>query len=68
MWPFFVYSFDTGVGALVMSDQFLQISARLDSSYCYGLGEHEHKSFKLNFNWTKHVMFSRDQPPAVSMK
>jgi len=55
--------FDTSVGALVMSDQFLQISAKLDTAQCYGFGEHEHKSFVLDFNWKKLGMFSRDQPP-----
>lgn len=48
-----------------MSDQFLQVSAKLDAAHCYGLGEHEHKSFALDFNWKKLGMFSRDQPPAV---
>ena len=61
-----IFRFDTSVGALVMSDQFLQISAKLDTAQCYGFGEHEHKSFVLDFNWKKLGMFSRDQPPTVS--
>ena len=64
-WYKFNCRFDTNVGALVMSDQFLQISAKLDSAHCYGFGEHEHKSFALDFNWKKLGMFSRDQPPTV---
>ena len=50
-----------------MSDQFLQISAKLDSAQCYGFGEHEHKSFALDFNWKTLAMFSRDQPPTVNL-
>ena len=59
--------FDTGVGALVLADQFLQISAKLESANCYGFGEHEHQAFMLDFNWSKLGMFSRDQPPGVSI-
>ncbi|RDD42442.1 Sucrase-isomaltase, intestinal [Trichoplax sp. H2] len=56
--------FDTSLGGFVFEDQFLQISSKLPSRYVYGLGEHEHRSFKHeNFNWKRWPMFSRDQPP-----
>ncbi|XP_071117585.1 maltase-glucoamylase-like isoform X2 [Haliotis cracherodii] len=53
---------DTGVGGLTFSDQFLQIATRLPSDKVYGLGENQHKSFKhdLTKTWP---MWSRDQPP-----
>ncbi|XP_046544792.1 LOW QUALITY PROTEIN: sucrase-isomaltase, intestinal-like [Haliotis rubra] len=53
---------DTGVGGLTFSDQFLQIATRLPSDKVYGLGENHHKSFKhdLTKTWP---MWSRDQPP-----
>ncbi len=51
---------------MVLSDQYLQISAKLDTTFCYGFGEHEDESFVMNFNWTKLGMFSRDEPPWVN--
>lgn len=62
---FFSYSFDTGVGGLVLSDQFLQLSTRLPSENVFGLGENVHDSFKHQFgkSWPA---FARDQPPFVS--
>ncbi|KAH8039100.1 hypothetical protein HPB51_005061 [Rhipicephalus microplus] len=55
--------FDTGVGALVFSHQFLQISARLPSSLVYGLGEHVHDHFKHDMNWRTWAIFNRDAFP-----
>nr|KAG5709613.1 hypothetical protein BaRGS_001663 [Batillaria attramentaria] len=54
--------FDTGVGGLVLSDQFLQLVTRLPSDNVYGMGENSHDSFKHQFgrSWPA---FSRDQPP-----
>ena len=57
-----IFRFDTGVGGLVLSDQFLQIASKLPSKNVFGFGEHVHDSFKHEFNkyW---AAFSRDQPP-----
>lgn len=60
-----VSSFDTEVGGLVLSDQFLQITTRLPSRNIYGLGENVHDTFRhqLNLSWPA---FARDQPAGVS--
>ncbi|XP_022104698.1 maltase-glucoamylase, intestinal-like [Acanthaster planci] len=54
---------DTSLGPLIFSDQFLQITTTLPSSNLYGFGENEHPSFRHNIQWTSWGMFSRDQPP-----
>jgi len=51
--------FDTRVGGLTFSDQFLQISSLLPSENIYGLGEHV-LGLKLDTKWTKLSLFSRD--------
>uniref|UniRef100_A0A0B7B0J4 Glycoside hydrolase family 31 TIM barrel domain-containing protein n=1 Tax=Arion vulgaris TaxID=1028688 RepID=A0A0B7B0J4_9EUPU len=58
-----IWDIGLGPGSLILSDQFLQISSKLPSSNVYGLGEHEHNSFRheLNKTWPS---FSRDQPPS----
>ncbi|XP_011379112.1 sucrase-isomaltase, intestinal [Pteropus vampyrus] len=56
--------FDTSVGPLVYSDQYLQISTRLPSTYMYGLGEHIHKRYRHDLNWKTWPIFTRDQLPA----
>ncbi|KAF4021015.1 hypothetical protein G4228_012809 [Cervus hanglu yarkandensis] len=55
--------FDTSIGPLVYSDQYLQISARLPSEYIYGLGEHIHKRFRHDLYWKTWPIFTRDQLP-----
>ena len=61
-----VFSLDTGVGGLVLSEQFLQLSTKLPSSHLYGLGEHSRHTFRRQFqthnSWPA---FARDQPPGV---
>lgn len=47
---------------MIFSDQFLQISAKLPSSYIYGLGEHR-SNFKLSTNWQRFTMFNHDSIP-----
>ncbi|VFV36808.1 sucrase-intestinal, partial [Lynx pardinus] len=55
--------FDTSIGPLVYSDQYLQISTRLSSEYIYGIGEHIHKRFRHDLNWKTWPIFTRDQLP-----
>ncbi|XP_016017508.2 sucrase-isomaltase, intestinal isoform X1 [Rousettus aegyptiacus] len=56
--------FDSSVGPLVYSDQYLQISTRLPSAYMYGIGEHVHKRYRHDLNWKTWPIFNRDQLPA----
>ncbi|XP_053395701.1 maltase-glucoamylase-like [Mercenaria mercenaria] len=55
---------DTGVGGLVLSDQFLQISTKLPTKKVYGFGENLHDQFQHDFNFTTWPMFARDQAPS----
>ncbi|XP_058151204.1 sucrase-isomaltase, intestinal [Dasypus novemcinctus] len=55
--------FDTSIGPLVYSDQYLQISAKLPSEYIYGFGEHIHKRFRHDLYWKTWPIFTRDQLP-----
>lgn len=55
--------FDTSIGPLVYSDQYLQISTRLTTEYIYGLGEHIHKRFRHDLYWKTWPIFTRDQLP-----
>ncbi|XP_051839078.1 sucrase-isomaltase, intestinal [Antechinus flavipes] len=55
--------FDTTVGPLVYSDQYLQISTKLPSNYFYGIGEHIHKRFRHDTYWKNWPIFTRDELP-----
>ena len=55
--------FDSGLGGLVLSDQFLQISGKLPSENIYGFAEHEQPSFKHAVDWVTWGMWARDHPP-----
>ncbi|XP_036206938.1 sucrase-isomaltase, intestinal [Myotis myotis] len=55
--------FDTSIGPLVYSDQYLQISTRVPSEYIYGFGEHIHKRFRHDLYWKTWPIFTRDQLP-----
>lgn len=55
--------FDTSLGGLTFSDQFLQISTKLPSDTLYGFGEHEHQTLAHSFDWETYGMYARDQPP-----
>ncbi|KAM4694349.1 sucrase-isomaltase, intestinal-like [Discoglossus pictus] len=55
--------FDTSIGPLLYSDQFLQLSIRLGSSNIYGLGEHVHRQYKHDINWRTWPIFTRDWFP-----
>ena len=51
----------------IFEDQFIQIATQPPSSYVYGFGEQEHKSFKHNLSaWEVLPIFTRDQFPFVS--
>jgi hypothetical protein len=56
-------SWDTSVGGLTFSEQFLQISTKLPSRDIYGFGENLHKSFRHDLSHRTWPMWSRDQPP-----
>lgn len=55
--------FDSSIGPLLFSDQFLQFSTHLPSANVYGLGEHVHQQYRHNMNWKTWPMFSRDTTP-----
>ncbi|VDM67975.1 unnamed protein product [Strongylus vulgaris] len=56
--------FDTSIGGLIFSDQFIQIATRLPSDAMYGWGENSHPTLKHNFNrYTSWAMFARDEWP-----
>ncbi|KAG6936043.1 maltase-glucoamylase, partial [Chelydra serpentina] len=56
---------DTSLGDLIFSKQYLQITTTVPSTSIYGFGEHEHPSFKHDMNFVNYGMFSRDQPPTT---
>ncbi|XP_069737638.1 maltase-glucoamylase-like [Phaenicophaeus curvirostris] len=60
--------FDTTIGPLVFSQQFLQLSIKLPSSNIYGVGEHVHKQYRHDVNWKTWPMFSRDTAPSGNME
>ena len=63
IFDFFVYRFDTvSAGALIFSDQFLQISSTLPTKFVYGLGEHR-KPFLKDVNWKQFSFWNADQWP-----
>ncbi|ESP01428.1 hypothetical protein LOTGIDRAFT_212916 [Lottia gigantea] len=49
-------------GGFIFADQFLQLSYFLPSQFIYGLGEHR-DSLLHSMNWTRFVLWNRDQPP-----
>lgn len=58
---------DSSVGVFIFEDQYLQISTKPPSSFVFGFGEQEHKSFKHNLSaWEVLPIFTRDQFPFVS--
>ncbi|GFS67160.1 maltase-glucoamylase, intestinal, partial [Nephila pilipes] len=54
---------DTSIGGLVLSDQFLQISSYLPSTNIYGLGEHTHETLRHDLDYKTWPMFARDRFP-----
>ncbi|XP_050706876.1 maltase-glucoamylase-like isoform X2 [Eriocheir sinensis] len=70
--PFFFYVaredngtilFDTRIGGLTFTDQFLSISTILPSKNVYGLGENAHDSFRHAMDGKVWPIFGRDQGP-----
>ena len=59
-----LYRFDSSVGPMIFSDQFIQISSLLSSDSIYGLGEHM-LGLKLSTKWNLLTLFARDigDPP-----
>ena len=55
--------FDSGLGGLTVSDQFLQISGLLPSDNVYGFAEQEQPSFRHDLHWKTWGMFARDHAP-----
>ncbi|GIY52234.1 hypothetical protein CDAR_606791 [Caerostris darwini] len=56
--------FKTNLSQLVYSDQFLQLSSYLPSSYIYGIGEN-YGNFLKSVNWTRLTLFNTDKEPAA---
>lgn len=54
--------FDTRIGSLIFSDQFIQITSLLPSNFLYGLGENQ-ESFLHSFDWQRVTLFNADQVP-----
>lgn len=46
---------------------FIQVSTRLASENIYGFGETEHPTYRHNLDFHTWGMFSKDQPPGVSI-
>lgn len=57
---------DTNSPGFIYSDQFLQITTKLASSYVYGFGEHLHRQYLHDLNWKTWSVFARDNPPVDS--
>ena len=59
---------DTGVGGLILSDQYLQLATRLPSHNLYGFGENLHRSFRHSPDTQPRLYpaFARDVAPTVS--
>jgi alpha-glucosidase (family GH31 glycosyl hydrolase) len=58
--------FDTSVGPLIYTDQYIEFSSRLANTYLYGLGEHRHETlYKTTDNWDSYSFWNRDDPPYI---
>ncbi|XP_071531841.1 maltase-glucoamylase-like isoform X2 [Panulirus ornatus] len=55
--------FDTRIGGLTFSEQFLSVTTTLPSKNVYGMGENAHDSFRHVFKGETWPIFSRDQGP-----
>lgn len=58
--------FDTSLGGLTFSDQFLQITTKLPSKNLYGIGENEQSSFRHSFDkFPVYPLFANGWSPDV---
>ncbi|XP_023929978.1 sucrase-isomaltase, intestinal [Lingula anatina] len=55
--------FDTALPGFTFTDQYLQLTTRLNSSHVYGFGEHNHGRYKHDMNWRRWPIFSRGTGP-----
>ena len=55
--------FDSSLGPLIVSEQYLQLAGNLPSDKIYGFGEQEQPSFRHDVNWRTWGMFARDHAP-----
>ena len=62
-----VRSWDTSIGGLTFHNQYLQLSTKLGCVALYGFGETEHANFRHDMHYRAWGMWSRDQPPGVSI-
>lgn len=62
-----VFSFDAlDLPNLIFSNQLLQITGKLPSSYIYGLGEHRGRLL-LSTQWSKFTLFNHDAIPSFDV-
>ncbi|KFM80521.1 Maltase-glucoamylase, intestinal, partial [Stegodyphus mimosarum] len=59
--------FDTSVGALTLSNHFLELTTKLPSSKIYGLGQHMQKQYHRDFKWQTYNMFSKKTEEGSTM-
>ncbi|EPQ17307.1 Sucrase-isomaltase, intestinal [Myotis brandtii] len=59
------WRWETTLGGLIFSNQYIQLMTSVPSTSIYGFGEHEHPSFKHDMNYVRYGMFSRDQSPVA---
>ncbi|KAK2153439.1 hypothetical protein LSH36_297g03050 [Paralvinella palmiformis] len=52
---------DTSVGGLYLSNQYLTVSTKLPSSFIYGFGENSHQHYRHDMNFRTWGLFARDQ-------
>ena len=58
--------FDSSLGGLTLTEQFLQIGVKLPSDYLYGLGEHQTEVMRHEMDWEILGMFNNDHSTATN--
>ena len=58
-----IIRFDTTIGGLIYSDQFIQLATNLATNNVYGMGENIHQSLKHDLSYKTWPLFARDVPP-----
>jgi hypothetical protein len=59
---FILFSWDTSIGGLIFSDQFIQIASYLSSKNVFGLGENAHRTLRHDLQYRTWPIFARDNP------